>query len=80
MHHLQVGTLQHIASDKKSKLTALKKLGDAGVPVNSRITAHPPKEEVCLSILMPRRRAQKPMGTPVSPDALGHQYGMCGAA
>ena len=54
MNHLhKVGTPQNIASDKKSRIAALGKLGDAGVPTNGRVTAPPPKDKVRRPVFMP---------------------------
>ena len=52
-HLHKVRTLRHIASDKKSKIAALEKLGDAGAPANGRVTAQPPKDKVRRPVFMP---------------------------
>ena len=54
-HLHKVRTLRHIASDKKSKIAALEKLGDAGAPANGRVTAQPPKDKVRRPVFMPRQ-------------------------
>ena len=54
-HLHKVGTLQHTASDKKSKISALEKLGDAGAPANGRVTAQLPKEKVRRPVFMPHQ-------------------------